>query len=389
MNACRRIADTVRPLLGGVFSDLESRARSYDGPLYPLHYGDTWLSPPTEVFEELPGDGLYKYASPCGDERFLCAAIEAMASKVGVRRQPEEVVAVSGATAGIRDAVQALVAPGDEVILPSPFWPLIRGTVWARGARPVEVPFFTRLDDADFDPEGALEAAVTSRCRLIYLNTPHNPTGRVLPGEVLSGVAKVAARHDLWVLADEVYDEVYFSEAPPPRTWSRPDLIERTVAVHSMSKAYAMAGARVGWAHGPKEAMEAIRAVHTYQDFGPAKPEQLRAARVLGAGDAWMRRTRALYADAGRIASEALGIPAIQGGTFAFAPAPGDCDEFLKRSADKGVLLTPGRVCGEDYTDWFRLSFTVVPPPELEKALQIIDLFLRRRSCRCNLRDVR
>lgn len=368
----RRIAHTMAPLQGDVFSDLEARARAADGPFFPLHYGDAWLDPMDAAYETLPRDGLFQYAPPCGVPAFLDIATRRLFEKTGVRRAPEQLLAVSGATSGIRDAVQALVNPGDEVLLPAPFWPLVRGTIWARGATPVEVPFFDRLTHADFDPEQALESAMTEKTRMLYLNTPHNPTGTVLREDVLACVARVAARHDLWVLADEVYEEVYFTDTPPPPSWSRSDLIDRTVAVHSMSKAYAMAGARVGFAHGPADAIGAMRTIHTYQDFGPAKAQQLLAAGVLREGEGWMAETRRVYAEAASRVSRGLGIPPIQGGTFAFAKLPAGNDDFLERCADHGVLLTPGRVCGRDYADWFRLSFTVVPPAALQDALDIV-----------------
>jgi N-succinyldiaminopimelate aminotransferase len=169
-----------------------------------------------------------------------------------------------------------------------------------------------------------------------------------------------------------VYEEVYFTEHPPPPTWARDDLISRTVAIHSMSKSFAMAGARVGFAHGPAEVMRALRAAHTYQDYGPSKAFQLIAAEVLKNGDDWMTQTRKRYAEAGALMSRLLGVPNAQGGTFAFVRAPEPCDELLIRLADNGVLLTPGSVCGKDFEDWYRLCFTVLPPEELEQALSII-----------------
>jgi N-succinyldiaminopimelate aminotransferase len=128
-----------------------------------------------------------------------------VAERDGVELDPECLQVMPGATAGLAVAVAALLAPGDELVLPSPFWPLIRGIVASRGCDPVEVPFFTRLSEPGFDPEAALERAVTPRTAAIYLNDPNNPTGRVLPPEVLDAVARVARRHDLWVIADVAY----------------------------------------------------------------------------------------------------------------------------------------------------------------------------------------
>jgi N-succinyldiaminopimelate aminotransferase len=288
-----------------------------------------------------------------------------------------------GATAGLAIVAAALLEPGDEVLLPSPFWPLIRGIVASRGCAPVEVPFFTRLGETGFDPEAALEAAIGPRTAALYVNSPHNPTGRVLRGSVVDAVARVAARHDLWVLADEAYEELNYGE-PTPAIWARDDLRDRTVAVHTFSKSYALAGARVGYAHGPPEAMQAIRGVQAFTNYCAARPMQLAAVRALEEGDGWLAAAREAYRGAAIAAASAVGVSVPEAGTFLvfdaaphFAPGEG-LDGFLKRCLDAGVLLTPGDAIGRDFATWVRLCFTAVPPDQLEEALARLAPVLRR-----------
>jgi N-succinyldiaminopimelate aminotransferase len=305
----------------------------------------------------------------------LDAIVRHVERRAGVRLERERIQVVSGATSGLSVIVDALVEPGEEVLVPAPFWPLIRGTIRRRGGVPVEVPFFDRLADPDFDPERALETGVTPRTVAMYVNTPHNPTGVVLPPRAVDAMAKVAARHDLWMFCDEVYEDLYFTPDPPEPVWVRSDVRERAIVVHSVSKAYGLAGARVGFVHGSSEAMAAIRGVQTFSTYCAARPMQRGAARALDEGGPWLARARRLYQEAGERTAAVFGVPPPQGGTFLFVDVRRyrregeDTLGFLERCLDAGVLLTPGSASGSDYEGWVRICFTSVPPAELDDAL--------------------
>src|SRR3990172_10133668 len=206
------LAATSNGLSDRVYSALAERARSMPGPIYPLHVGDTWLEPlpaaraEAQRTEDHPR--LHNY-SPVQGEPALLAAIQArLAARYGALVEVERLQIMPGATCGLAMVAAALLDPGDEVLLLSPFWPLIRGILASRGCTPVEVPFYTRLPERAFDPEEALESRITERTAAIYVNSPNNPTGRVLSEDVAAAIGRVAARHGLWVLADEAYEEL-------------------------------------------------------------------------------------------------------------------------------------------------------------------------------------
>ncbi len=360
-----------------VFSRLAARAQGRS--VIALHVGDTWRDPfpaaQAEAQRSAANPRLHNYAPVQGEPALLDAALRHLQRRAGIAPDRSLLQVVSGATPGLGAVVDALVSPGDEVLLPSPFWPLIRGTIHRRGAVAVEVPFYTRLGTEGFDPEAALEAAVTPRTVAVYVNTPHNPTGVIVDDPTLAAIARVAARHDLWIVCDEVYEDLWLGDAAPPSPWARDDFRARTVAVHSVSKSYGLAGARVGFAHGPPEAMEALRGVQTFTTYCAPRPMQLGAARALDDGAAWLDESRELYREAARRAADALGVPPPPAGTFLFvdlrphlAPSE-DPAGFLERCLDAGVLLTPGSASGRDYADWARLCFTIVPPDVLDEAL--------------------
>ena len=376
------LATSTEGLRSSVFQALSGRIREHAGPLWRLHVGDTWREPPEAVRRAQVAPGRHGYALPQGEPVLLEAIVERL-GRTGSAPAIDDLQVCSGATVGLSVAAQALLDPGDEVLLPSPYWPLIRGLLASRGAVPVEVPLFTRLDEEGFDLEAELERAVTKRTAAIYLNTPHNPTGRLLSEDALAAVARVVSRHGLWILSDQVYEELCYGQEPPAPPWTRPDLADRLVAVHSLSKSHGMAGARVGWMHGPPEAMTAIRRVQCHQVYCAARPMQWAAAAALREGDEWLAEARAGYERAGRLAAEALGLHAPRGGNFLFFDAAPwleggeDALPFLERCLDAGVVLTPGASCGDDFRSWVRLCFTNVPEEELAKAMEALRPLLR------------
>lgn len=373
-NASRHAAS----LSDTVYSSLLARAQTRPGPVHALHVGDTWLDPlpaaraEAQRTEDHPR--LHNYA-PVQGEPALLDAITASLSARGHAVDRESLQVMSGATGGLSVVASALFDPDDEVIVLAPYWPLIRGIVASRGALPVEVPFYDRAEQPGFDAEAVLEAAVTPRTVALYLNTPNNPTGRVLNEAALDAIAAVAQRHQLWLLTDEAYEALAYVETPPP-LWMRPALVDRVIANHTFSKTYGLAGARVGFTHGPQDVMRAIRGTQTFLTYCAPRPMQLGAARALTEGDEWLDRARALYRDAGTRAAAALGLPPPQGGTFLFidaAPFFRDGEtvtDFLERALDAGVLLTPGGASGSAYQSFVRLCFTTVPPAELDDAVR-------------------
>ena len=374
-----RPSDITDSLTAYVFSAARKRTVAAVDVPYKLHIGDTWLEPvqaaQVDALSCKATPGIHRYAPVQGLPEFLDAIERKLA-----RRTPEATVArddiqvTPGCTGAMAIACRSLLSVGEEVLLPSPYWPLIRGVIGSVGAVPVQVPVMHRIGDPDLDLEAELEARVTPRTAAIYVNSPCNPTGAVVGDEDAAAIARVAARHDLWILCDEVYEDLYYTADPPPSLWARPDFIDRAVVGHSMSKAYAMAGARVGWVHGPSGAMKAIRAMQTFHAYCAARPMQLAAARALDGGDDWLTDARRSYAEACAISADGLGLPRPAGGSFLFFDASahlgdGDILDLLDRCREAGVTLTPGVASGADFADYLRLSFTVVPPSEIQDAV--------------------
>ena len=366
-------------LRGSPYSNLLARMATHAGEVFPLHVGDTYLSAPDGCRpEELPPGlpGINRYTDVWGLPELRDAIASRAAHDGGRDVTRANVLVTGGATAGLMATAGALVGPGDEVLLLGPRWPLIEGHVKLAGATPVEVDVFTG-DRAPAAVLAAVRKATTDRTVALYLNTPNNPTGRMLPPAAVAALADFAREKDLWILADEVY-ELYAYAGTHRHAY--PLAPERTIAAYSLSKAWGLAGARCGWLLGPERALSEIVKLGAHTIYSAPTASQHAALRILaGAADAWVAEARASYAATGAEAARRLGLPPPEGGTFLFLDVTASLDGrglagFLEDLADGGLFVAPGPSFGP-YQTHVRLCYTAVPP---EVALRGVDVLARR-----------
>ena len=223
------------------------RQRGEGRDLIMLTVGDP-DQPPPAVLIDATVDSLRRgrtgYSPIVGYPEVRAAVAARHAARTGRPCTADNVVLVPGAQAGLYCALQCLAGPGDEIVVPEPMYATYEAVAGATAARLVNVPL---RPEAGFHIDlGALEAAITPATRVLWINTPHNPTGAVMTRAEVEAVAALAQRHDLWVLSDEVYAELCFGgEHTSP--WSLPDMAERSVVVSSLSKSHAAPGLRFGW----------------------------------------------------------------------------------------------------------------------------------------------
>ena len=290
-----KTSQTVAAMPAAVFSPVAHRAAEVAGPVFPLHVGDTWLEPfegaRMEALRVAEHPGMHRYCETAGLPPLLEALVEKLRARNRLAVGREDVLVTAGATSGISCAVAALTDPGEEVLILAPFWPLVRGIVRSQRAVPVEVPFFDRVHSAG-DAVAAIEERLSPRSVALYFSNPSNPSGRVLPRAWLEALAELARRADLWVISDEVYEDyVYRGEHASFATLAP----ERTISVFSFSKAYGMAGNRVGYlaAPGGLAARDPQGAAALELPRGDRRPAR-RPCRDRGRGRVGRRRPREL-----------------------------------------------------------------------------------------------
>ncbi|MBZ5735691.1 pyridoxal phosphate-dependent aminotransferase [Nocardioides sp. TRM66260-LWL] len=224
-------------------------------------------------------EGHNQYAPGVGLPALRQAIARHQQRRYGLEVDPDtEVVVTTGCTEALAGALLGLVEPGDEVVVLEPFYDSYAAVVQMAGG--VRRPVLLRAPDFRLDVD-ALRAAVGPRTRFVLLNTPHNPTGRVLDAAELDAVAQVAREHDLVVLADEVYEHLTYDGRAHRPIATLPGMRERTLTLSSVGKSYAVTGWKVGWAVGPAPLVGAVLAAKQWLTFTSGAPLQPAVAHAL------------------------------------------------------------------------------------------------------------
>jgi aspartate/methionine/tyrosine aminotransferase len=371
-----QLSTAAKAIRESIFSRLAGRLAKHGADGVPLHLGDTYLAPPRALQIPVGDPAHFRYGAPAGEAGLLAALAEKLRAKNGLAWvEPKCLQVTAGATQALAAAARAVLDPGDEVIVPTPHWPLIRGIVTNAGAVPVEVPLTQRLyADARADAAAILEPHIGPRTVALYVTTPNNPDGKVLDRRQLESLAELARRHQLWIFADEVYEDLNYM-GPHISIASFPGMAERTLTVFSLSKSYALAGYRLGYAVAAPDTMHALRKIvnHTVYNI----PDVLQRAALAVLEDAasvrWLDEARAIYLAARAQASAGCPAPhfAPDGATYLFAdlsrwmPDEQAVWPLVERLLDAGVSISPGEQFGRDFARHARLCFTAVPPDRL------------------------
>ncbi|MCZ6543638.1 MAG: aminotransferase class I/II-fold pyridoxal phosphate-dependent enzyme, partial [Planctomycetota bacterium] len=223
----------------------------------------------------------------------LCRTIaERFATDTGLSIEPDaQVTVTSGCTEALAASFMGLVNPGDEVVLFEPYFDSYRACVAMAGA----VPRFVTLRPPDFHiDEDQLRRAFSSRTRVILVNTPHNPTGKVFSRAELDLIAALCRKHDVIALTDEVYERLVF-QGEHICLATLEGMAERTVTLSSLGKTFSLTGWKIGWAIAPPPLTAGVRAAHQFLTFATATPLQHAAVAALRAPDAYYRDFLAAY----------------------------------------------------------------------------------------------
>lgn len=222
----------------------------------------------------------------------------------GVKVDPtDEVTVTPGCTGAIAAAMLGILEQGDEVILFEPWYDSYPATIEMAGASctyvQLKAPNF-RINRED------IEAVITSKTRMIVVNTPHNPTGRILDEEENATIEALATKHDLIVLSDEVYEHLFF-EAPHRSLLTYPGLRDRTIVASSIGKTFSLTGWKVGWTIAAPHLTKAVRSAHQFMIFSVATPLQIASAEALSAPESYFQEFRDEYRRKREILVEGLG----------------------------------------------------------------------------------
>lgn len=291
------ISNKLQPFGTTVFSEMTRLALEHEA--INLSQGFPDFEGPEEIREaavEALRAGHNQYPRSQGAVPLVQAVTAQRAALFGLEYDPiTEAVVFSGATEGLSSSFLGLLNPGDEVVLFEPVYDSYPACVALAGA----VPRYCTLRFPDFAVDlDHLASLFNERTKLLMLNTPHNPTGKVFSRAELEAIAELCKAHDVTVLADEVYEHLTYDDTPHVPMATLPGMRERTLSISSTGKTYSFTGWKVGWATGPQPLVAAAQAAHQFVTFATAHPLQHAVAHALERfGRDYFTRLRAEYTE--------------------------------------------------------------------------------------------
>ncbi|MCH2137516.1 MAG: aminotransferase class I/II-fold pyridoxal phosphate-dependent enzyme [Phycisphaerales bacterium] len=280
-----QVCHALSPFGTTIFSEMTTLARAHDainlGQGFPDFDGPDILH---EAVTTAIRDGHNQYAPLAGLPALQEAAARDASEYLGRTVDgAAEVTVTSGCTEAIAAALLGLLNPGDEVLAFEPFYDSYPACCALAGARLKTITL--RPPAFEFDA-AALEAAVTPDTRVVLLNTPHNPTGRVATAAELDAIARICIAHDLIAITDEVYDRIVL-EGEHLCLAAREGMADRTITLRSLGKTFSVTGWKIGWAIAPPHLTAAVRAAHQFLTYAVSTPMQHAAVAALGLGSAF------------------------------------------------------------------------------------------------------
>jgi aspartate aminotransferase len=283
--------------------------------------------------------GHTHYTPAAGIAELRAAVARVYQKTYGISYTPEQVVVSCGAKHSLHNALAATVGPGDEVIIPTPYWVSYSDLVQITGATSVLVPT-TMESGFKMSPE-QLRAALTPRSRLLMINSPSNPTGAVYSRSELEAIADVALEAGITVLSDEIYERLLYRDAKATCFATlRPGLAERTITISGVSKTYAMTGWRIGWTLGPAHVIKAMANLQSQETSNPCSVSQYAALAALEGDQGCVEQMRREFEARRDLVCERLqGLPDVR-----LLPPDGAFYAFFDVSAHFGRTLAGKRV---------------------------------------------
>ncbi|SNS40928.1 pyridoxal phosphate-dependent aminotransferase [Rhodococcoides kyotonense] len=346
-----RTVERLRPFGSTIFAEMTALALEKNAVNLGQGFPDTdGPASMLEAAQHAIADGLNQYSPGPGLPVLRDAVAADRKRRYGIDYDPASQVLVTvGATEAIAATILGLVEPGEEVLLIEPYYDSYAAAVALAGARRKTVSLVADGTGFALDPD-ALERAIGPDTKLLIVNTPHNPTGTVLSRGELVRIAEIACAHDLLVMTDEVYERLTF-DTPHTSLATLPGMFERTVTVSSAAKTFNATGWKTGWALGPRDLIDAVRAAKQFLTFVGGTPFQPAVAHALTHESDWVENLRVGLQSKRDLLSSALtkaglDVKSSSGTYFVCADIAGigetDALEFCRSLPDRiGVAAVP------------------------------------------------
>ena len=382
----KRTAERVAKVSDVGFAKFLNLFHSLEGGI-SLSVGEPDFPTPWHICEasvEAMKKGITTYTPTAGFPELREAVARHLEKLYGIKYDPEtEIVITVGSSQAMDLAFRTIIDPGDEVILPDPYYVCYPSCIVLAHGVPVTVP--TRPDnDFKLEPD-QIEAKITPKTKVILFGYPANPTGTELTREEHAEISKVVAKHDLLVISDEIYSRLTYGVEHTCFP-TLPGMKERTILLDGFSKAYAMTGWRLGYAAGPAEIMAAISKVHQHTMLSPSSMAQMAALEALKSGEDDVQRMLAEYSRRREVIVRGLNDIGLRchepkGAFYAFPSVEitgMTSDEFTENLLkEEKVIVMPGSLFGSQGEGYVRCCYAT-SLSDIEEALRRISRFVER-----------
>jgi len=386
----------IRRLPPYVFAEVNSakaKARTAGEDIIDLGMGNPDSPTPRHIVEKLietvQDPRSHRYSVSAGIPGLRRALATYYRRRFDVDLNPEtEVVATLGSKEGLANLASAITSPGDTILVPNPSYPIHQFGFIIAGAGVRSIPA-TPDDEMLRALDRAVRHSVPKPTALI-VNFPSNPTAHMADLDFYREIVAFARRHEIWVMSDLAYAEIYFNDQPPPSILQIPGAKDIAVEFTSLSKTYSMPGWRMGFAAGNPRLINALTRMKSYLDYGAFTPIQVAAATALTGPQDCVEQVRALYRERRDVLIKGLvaagwDMPSPEGSMFAWAPIPPQYAslgsvEFSKLLLDRAkVAVAPGLGFGEHGEGYVRIAL-VENTHRLRQAIRNIRHFLQSGS---------
>jgi N-succinyldiaminopimelate aminotransferase len=369
-------------ITGSVFEKFRAKMAAQGEDLIKLHIGDTYLPPkyPLPVHSAVmeKHSDFSRYCNTFGVEPLRDALVEKLQTDNELQVEKAQILITNGATNALSIAVMTLVDPGEDVLILTPAWPFFFGMVKVAGGNLMEVPFYTVLfEKPQLDIQDYLSRFISSKTVAIYLNTPNNPSGKVLNHEQLQQIAEFARKHQLWLISDEAYDGLTFDNLPHISVANLPEMFEQTLSIFTFSKSFMFAGLRLGYVVANKTAIKNLNKMMVHQLYSPSTLAQYMMVEPVKTRQQWLPAVLKHYQELRDLFVENLKIDfwKPEGTYFIFFSAEDylrgrDYWEVVEACLDAGVSVAPGDSFGKDFIKYVRLCFTGEPQERLKVGIE-------------------
>lgn len=337
--------------------------------------------------------GFTKYTPASGTPQLKKAVCEKFLKDNGLYYEPEQIVVSSGAKSSLYHAICAMINPGDEVILPTPYWLTYPELIGLAQGKTVYVDCVK--ENGYKMTADRLEKAITEKTKCVIINSPNNPTGAVYSEDELKSIAKVIEKHGLYVISDEIYEKLVYGGAKHYSIACCSDYMkEHTVVVNGVSKSYAMTGWRIGYFAAPRDIAKAAASMQSHTASNPCSISQYASVEALTSpeSDKFISEMQKTFDERRKYMVEVLqntenvvciepkgafyvfaDVSACYGKKFNGAPINGSLS-FADAALNKGVAVVPGLAFGDDKC--IRLSYAI-SLSDIKEGLERLKLFIK------------